>query len=57
MRENATKQSEMAAGFPHLRARLGGGADTYGAAPMNTFEFGLQAILDGLETRLASRSA
>jgi hypothetical protein len=26
----------------------------YGAAPDNTFQFGLQAVLDGLESRLGA---
>jgi hypothetical protein len=35
-----------------LRARLGTAAADYGAAPDNSFEFGLQALLDGLEAQL-----
>ncbi|MEU9058285.1 TetR/AcrR family transcriptional regulator C-terminal domain-containing protein [Streptomyces sp. NPDC048430] len=39
--------------YPHLRARLDTEAALdYAAAPDNTFEFGLQALLDGLEQRL-----
>ncbi|MFI5821351.1 TetR/AcrR family transcriptional regulator C-terminal domain-containing protein [Streptomyces rishiriensis] len=40
---------EIAAQFPRLRARLDTHSADYGAAPDNTFQFGLQAILDGLE--------
>jgi hypothetical protein len=36
-----------------LRARLETAAADYGAAPQDSFEFGHQAILDGLETKLA----
>ncbi len=55
MRDSMTEASAVAAQFPRLRARLGGAVGSYGAAPGNTFEFGLQAILDGLETRLTGR--
>jgi AcrR family transcriptional regulator len=48
---------EIASQFPRLRTRLGTTAAEYGAAPEHTFEFGLQAILDGLEAQLrASRT-
>jgi AcrR family transcriptional regulator len=48
--------SEIAMRFPRLRARLEGVPSTdYGAAPDKSFEFGLQAIFDGLEARLAAR--
>ncbi len=40
---------EIAAQFPRLRARLDTHSADYGAAPDNTFQIGLQAILDGLE--------
>ena len=53
--EFMTRAQEVAAQFPHLRARLDTTAATqYAAEPDNTFDFGLQAILDGFETRLAS---
>jgi Transcriptional regulator len=39
----------IAAQFPRLRARLDIHSAHYGAAPENTFQFGLQAMLDGLE--------
>jgi hypothetical protein len=35
-----------------VRARLETTAADYGAAPENSFEFGLQAILDGLQVQL-----
>jgi len=46
---------EIAARFPRLRARLGTASAGYGAVPDASFEFGLQAILDGLEAQLTSR--
>ena len=55
LRDGMAEAREIAAQFPRLRARLDTAAAGYGAAPDNTFEFGLQAILDGLEDRLASR--
>ena len=48
------KASEIAAQFPRLRARLQTAASGYSAAPGNTFEFGLQAILDGLQAQLTA---
>jgi AcrR family transcriptional regulator len=53
MRENMEKAKEVAARFPRLRARLETAAAEYAAAPKNTFELGLQAILDGLEAARA----
>ena len=52
MRDSMTKASEIATQFPRLRARLGTAAAGYAAAPDNSFEFGLQVILDGLEAQL-----
>ncbi|MFD0887356.1 TetR/AcrR family transcriptional regulator [Streptosporangium algeriense] len=44
---------EIAMGFPRLRARLQTPAATdYAASPGQTFEFGLHALLDGLERQL-----
>ena len=43
---------EIATRFPRLRARLGTAAAGYGAVPDASFEFGLRAILDGLEDQL-----
>jgi AcrR family transcriptional regulator len=58
IRDTIAKASEIAMRFPRLRARLEGGVSgvDYAAAPDKTFEVGLQAILDGLEARLAGRS-
>lgn len=54
--DTMAKASEIARQFPRLRERLDGGpALDYAGSPANTFEFGLTAILDGLEIRLASR--
>lgn len=55
MRAGMAEATEIAAKFPRLRARLQTTAADYGTAPDNTFEFGLQALLDGLETRLLTR--
>jgi AcrR family transcriptional regulator len=52
MRDTMAEASQIAAQFPRLRARLHTRKAHYGAAPDNTFQFGLQAVLDGLETRL-----
>ncbi len=52
IRDHMAKAREIAAQFPRLRARLGTAAAGYAAAPDNSFEFGLQAILDGLEAQL-----
>jgi AcrR family transcriptional regulator len=46
----------VAAQFPLLRARLELQSAGYGNAPEGSFAFGLQAVLDGLEARLASRA-
>jgi AcrR family transcriptional regulator len=45
--------TEIAARFPHLRERLDR-AGGYAEAPDASFEFGLRAILDGLQARLGS---
>jgi AcrR family transcriptional regulator len=52
MRDHMSKASQIATQFPRLRARLETTAADYGAAPENSFEFGLQAILDGLQVQL-----
>ena len=58
MRDSMARAREIATRFPRLRAGLDTAAAEYAAAPENSFEFGLQAILDGLEARLvASRVA
>jgi len=53
IRDDTARASEIAAQFPRLRARIGKAAAAYGAAPGNSFEFGLRAILDGLQAQLA----
>ena len=58
MRDSMAKAADVAGQFPRLRVRLEAATATdYGAAPDHTFEFGLRAVLDGLETRLASLSS
>ena len=53
MRERTAKARELAARFPRLRSRIDSAMMADGAAPGDSFEFGLQALLDGLEQRLA----
>jgi hypothetical protein len=55
MRQTMAEAREIATQFHRLRARLETAAADYGAAPDNSFEIGLQAILDGLEVHLAAR--
>jgi AcrR family transcriptional regulator len=52
IRDNIAKAKVIAAQFPRLRTRIETGAAEYGAAPENSFEIGLQAILVGLEAQL-----
>jgi hypothetical protein len=53
MRETLAGAREIAQDFPRLRLRVDtSAAAAYGAAPEESFEFGLQAILDGLEAEL-----
>jgi AcrR family transcriptional regulator len=47
------KAREVAQGFPRLRDRLDTTAAGYNAGPEQAFEAGLQALLNGLEARLA----
>ena len=56
MQASRAEVVELAAQFPRLRARLGLPSAGYGAAPQGSFAFGLQAVLDGLEARLATRA-
>jgi AcrR family transcriptional regulator len=54
--EARTRATEIAMQFPRLRARVeayGGGR--HGDAPRDSFAFGLRALMDGLEARLAAR--
>lgn len=55
MRDSMAKAREIAAQFPRLSTRLDSTAAGYGAAPDNTFEFGLRVILDGLDAQLIAR--
>jgi Tetracyclin repressor-like, C-terminal domain len=55
LRDHMANAREIATQFPRLRASLDTAAADYGAAPENTFEFGLQAILDGLEAQRIAR--
>src|SRR5215470_82251 len=56
IRDTILKASEIAMRFPRLRARLEGTPSIdYAGAPDKSFEFGLQAIFDGFEARLAAR--
>jgi AcrR family transcriptional regulator len=51
------QQGEIAKEFPRLQARVATIADAdYSTAPDQSFEFGLQAIFDGLQERMAARS-
>jgi len=54
LREGIARAKEVAADYPYLRARLDTTAAEYSAAPEQTFEFGLNAILDGLEIQLGA---
>jgi AcrR family transcriptional regulator len=54
LRDRLAGAREVAARFPRLRARLDTAAAGYGAAPEHSFEFGLQAVLDGLEAQLVA---
>lgn len=55
LKDTMAKAAEVAAQFPRLRTRLDVPAATeYNAAPEQTFEFGLQALLNGLEAELTA---
>lgn len=51
--EHMAQATAIAARFPRLAARIEAATD-YGSAPEGSFEFGLRAILDGLQARLLS---
>jgi AcrR family transcriptional regulator len=55
IRGSMAKAAETAAQFPRLRSRLHTAAANYAAAPENSFEFGLQVILDGLQDQLIAQ--
>jgi hypothetical protein len=57
MRANRAENIQIAAQFPRLRARLESPSVEYAAGPDDGFEFGLQALLDGFEMRLAALGA
>lgn len=54
IKDNMARATEIAIQFPRLRERLGTAATEYAASPEHTFEFGLEAILDGLEAKQGS---
>ncbi|MEV6334130.1 TetR/AcrR family transcriptional regulator C-terminal domain-containing protein [Nocardia vinacea] len=57
LRDTLAQISEVAQQFPRLRARTMPAADAGSALPdVDTFAFGLNTILDGLQARLTSRS-
>jgi AcrR family transcriptional regulator len=56
MRESMAKAREVATQFPRLGVRLNtAAAADYAASPEGSFEFGLRAVLDGLEAQLVAR--
>ena len=57
IREHVARATEIAAQFPRLRARIDDATADSNSAPGGSFEFGLQALLDGLEARLGSHPA
>jgi AcrR family transcriptional regulator len=56
LHEGMARAREVAAQFPRLQARLQTAAAGYAAAPQGSFDFGLHAMLDGLEAELATAS-
>jgi AcrR family transcriptional regulator len=52
--DTMAQTTEIAMRFPRLRERLHTTGAEYATAPESSFEFGLQAILDGFEARLAA---
>jgi AcrR family transcriptional regulator len=54
LRESMAKARVIATQFPRLRVRMETAAAQYAAAPEHSFEFGLRAILDGLEAQLGA---
>jgi AcrR family transcriptional regulator len=57
MGDTLARAPDVATQFPRLHARLETPTASYYAAPEHSFEFGLQAILDGLEAQLTVRHA
>jgi AcrR family transcriptional regulator len=54
LQANRAEIVKVAEQFPRLRARIELPSTGYAAAPDDSFAFGLRAVLDGLEARLAS---
>lgn len=52
MRDRMEQARQVAAAFPRLRPRLETPTAEYASAPLDSFEFGLTAILDGLAASL-----
>jgi AcrR family transcriptional regulator len=52
--DTMAKARDIATQFPRLRARLETTAADYAATPDNAFQFGLHAILDGLQAQLTA---
>ncbi|MCG5215267.1 TetR/AcrR family transcriptional regulator C-terminal domain-containing protein [Streptosporangium soli] len=50
--EAMTQAREIAMGFPRLRIRVDAPSADYNMSPEDTFEYGLRALLDGLEADL-----
>jgi AcrR family transcriptional regulator len=55
LQANHAEIVQVAKKFPRLRARIELPSAGYAAAPDDSFAFGLRAVLDGLESRLAGR--
>jgi AcrR family transcriptional regulator len=55
LRERMAKARDIATRFPRLRVRLDTAAADYAEPPEHSFEFGLRAVLDGLEAELSAR--
>lgn len=54
MRDLMAQARDVAERFPRLRTRLETAAAEYGATPEDSFAFGLNAILDGLQAHLVA---
>jgi hypothetical protein len=52
IRDRMEQARQIAMAFPRLRARLETAAADYASAPLDSFEFGLNAILDGFAALL-----
>ncbi|MBB5798698.1 TetR/AcrR family transcriptional regulator [Streptomyces caelestis] len=57
IQDATAKAAEVALQFPLLRSRLETPAAHYNATPEQTFEYGLEALLSGLEAALSTPSA